>query len=296
MKISEMFKAKKTVFSFEIFPPKKDSSINTVYSTLDSLAGLEPDFISVTYGAGASAANVNTADIASAIKNKYGLEALAHLTCINSNRETVDLALTSLKERNIENVLALRGDRMDGFQLSGDFTYASDLISYIKKSYDFDIAAACYPEGHPESPDIEIDIKHLENKVSSGASHLVSQLFYDNNDFYNYMYRLRDRGIKVPVQAGIMPVVNKKSISRIVSLCGAAFPKKFVKILNRYEHDPEALFDAGVAYATEQIIDLITNSVDGIHLYTMNNPEVARRINTNVRSIINSLNRGNPKC
>lgn len=286
-----MFKQKKAVFSFEIFPPKKDSSIDTVYKTLDELACLEPDFISVTYGAGATGVNLNTSEIASAVKNKYGVEALAHLTCINSDRGTVDTVLNSLLKNNIENVLALRGDRIEGCAPSGDFSYASDLIAYIRQKYNFDISAACYPEGHPEAPNVETDIHSINGKVKAGASHLVSQLFYDNNDFYNFMYRLRDNGVNVPVQAGIMPVVNKKSISKIVSLCGASFPKKFVKILNRYEHDQRALFDAGIAYATEQIIDLLTNSVDGIHLYTMNNPEVARRINTNVRSIINSVNK-----
>jgi methylenetetrahydrofolate reductase (NADPH) len=290
MKISEMFKSKKAVFSFEVFPPKKEYSVGTIYRTLDELACLKPDFISVTYGAGGTAANAKTSDIAYAVKNKYGIEALAHLTCINANRETVDEALKLLKERGIENVLALRGDRAEGVIPPGDFSYASDLITYINENYTFDIAAACYPEGHPEAPDVEIDILHLANKVNRGASHLVSQLFYDNNDFYNFMYRLRDRGITVPVQAGIMPVTNKKSISKMATLCGATFPKKFVKIMNRYESNPQALFDAGIAYATEQIIDLITNNVDGIHLYTMNNPEVAKRINANVRSIINSVN------
>jgi len=290
MKISEIFKTKKAVLSFEVFPPKKDSAIEKIYHTLDELACLEPDFISVTYGAGASAANASTADIASVVENKHKITALAHLTCVNASRESIDKVLKTFGEMNIENVLALRGDLPEGAEFSGDFVHASDLISYISTHYDFGISAACFPEGHPEAPDIEIDIKHLGNKVNLGASHLVSQLFYDNNDFYNFMYRLRENGIRVPVQAGIMPVTNKKSISRMVSLCGATFPKKFIKIMNRYEHDKTALFDAGIAYATEQIIDLLTNSVDGIHLYTMNNPEVARRINANVRSIINAVN------
>jgi len=290
MKISEIYKTKKAVFSFEVFPPKKDVAIEAIYRTLDELSALAPDFISVTYGAGATGGADKTAEIAAAVNNNYNITSLAHLTCINSNLETIDTALERLREKGVENVLALRGDRAEGAAANGGFAQASDLIAYIKARYDFDISAACYPEGHIEAPDIETDIKYLGGKVRAGAGHLISQLFYDNNDFYNFMYRLRESGVTVPVQAGIMPVTNKKSINKIVSLCGATFPKKFTRIMNRYEHNPRALFDAGIAYASEQIIDLITNGVDGIHLYTMNKPEVARRINANVRNIIDSVN------
>ncbi|GHU53182.1 methylenetetrahydrofolate reductase [Clostridia bacterium] len=290
MRISEIFKQKRAVLSFEVFPPKKDSAVSGVYSAIDALAELSPDFISVTYGAGGSGAKTS-AQIASFIKSKYGIEPLAHLTCVNSTRADIDAVLSILEENNIENILALRGDYpKDTPHIEGDFTYADSLIAYLRENYDFGISAACYPEGHPKSPNLETDIRHTKMKVDAGASHLVSQLFFDNDNFYEYVDKVRRAGITVPIEAGIMPVVSKNNILRLVSLCGATFPKKLSKMLSRYEHNPDALFDAGIAYATEQIADLLTNSVHGIHLYTMNNPLIAERINGNVRRIINSIN------
>lgn len=291
MQLSELFRTKKVVYSFEIFPPKRDSSIRTIYDTLDGLYGLQPDFISVTYGAGGNTADTSTADIASIIKNKYNIEPLAHLTCLTSTRADVDAILKRLRADGVENILALRGDENPNAARKDDFLHASDLAAVIRDAGGFDICGACYPEGHPASRDLESDIETLKYKVDAGISHFISQLFFDNADFYNFMYHFHAAGLDVPVEAGIMPVTNRKSIQRIVSLCGASLPKKFIRIMTKYENDPEALRDAGIAYATEQIIDLVSNGVRGIHLYTMNNPFVARRITENVGSIIRSLNK-----
>lgn len=286
MKIADIFNSNKTVFSFEVFPPKKDSPIDMVYNTLDELKHLNPDFISVTYGAGGNVADSSTCDIASIIKNKYNIEPLAHITCVNSSKNNIDTVLERFTENNIENVLALRGDINPEIPPKKDFKYASDLVTYIKNKGDFDIAGACYPEIHIEAKDIVEDITNLKYKVDCGTSHLISQLFFDNNCFYEFLEKARIAGINVPIEAGIMPVVSIKSIRRMVSLCGASMPSKFTKTMQRYENNPEALRDAGIAYATDQIVDLVSNGVDGIHLYTMNNPYVAKKITENIGSII----------
>lgn len=291
MKLKSLFEEKKTVFSFEIFPPKKTSSIQTIYDTLDALAGLSPDFISVTYGAGGNPADHSTVQIASIIKHKYNIEPLAHLTCVNSTHEHIGLILDDLRQNGIENILALRGDINPDVPPQTDYRYACDLIRELNTCGEFDLAAACYPEGHPECPNMEDDILHLKQKVDAGATHLISQLFFDNNDFYNFLYRVREAGIMVPIEAGIMPVTNRKQIERMVSLCGASLPKKFVKIMHRYGDDPAAMQDAGIAYAVEQIVDLLSNGVQKIHLYTMNNPLIAHRISQSVASLIRCSNR-----
>lgn len=290
MNINNLFNEKKVVFSFEIFPPKQESNIETIYNTLEELKDLKPDFISVTYGAGGSLTKNMTCEISSIVKNKYGIEPLAHLTCINSTKDNVDNILDDLKNQGIENVLALRGDIPADYKGEGSFKYATDLITHIKGRDDFNIVAACYPEIHPDSKSIEDDLLNLKRKQEAGATHLVSQLFFDNNYFYNFLEKKEKYNINIPVEAGIMPVINARQIKRIVSLCGAKVPQKFLKIMNKYEFNPEALRDAGIAYANEQIIDLISSGVDGIHLYTMNNPYVARRISEGVSSIINTIN------
>lgn len=290
MNIRTLFDQKKVVFSLEIFPPKKTSGINTIYDTLDKLSDVKPDFISVTYGAGGSDAGNLTCKIASDIKNRYGIEPLAHLTSIHTNRMQAEKILTELKENKIENILALRGDKHPDLPVAEDFKYASDLTKYICDFGGFDVCGACYPEGHPESKSVIDDVRSLKHKIDAGASHLVTQLFFDNADFYSFMEKLRLTGIDVPVEAGIMPVVNKKQIERTVSMCGASLPRKFSHMLSRYEHSPEALFDAGIAYAVDQIIDLISNGVDGIHLYTMNNPEVAMRIYNGIKNVLDAAN------
>jgi methylenetetrahydrofolate reductase (NADPH) len=290
MNINSLFNKKKVVFSFEIFPPKQESKVDTIYNTLEELKGLSPDFISVTYGAGGSLSKNMTCEISSIVKNKYGIEPLAHLTCINSTKKEVDKILNDLKKEGIENVLALRGDIPLDFKGSSDFKYSSDLITHIKYRNDFNIVGACYPEGHLDSKSYEEDLINLRKKQESGATHLISQLFFDNEYFYNFLDKKDKYKINIPIQAGIMPVVNTKQIKRIVSLCGAKVPNKFMKIMDKYEYNPEALRDAGIAYATEQIIDLISSGVDGIHLYTMNNPYVAKKISNSISSIINTIN------
>ena len=286
MKIAELFKPGKTVFSFEIFPPKKDGSIDTIYSTLDGLSDLHPDFISVTYGAGGSEANVITSEIAGLIKKKYNTESIAHLTCVNSSKEDIDFQLAQFKKQGIENVLALRGDINPEIPPKKDFEHASDLISYMKERSDLGFSGACYPEGHVECESLDKDIENLKIKVDAGASHLISQLFFDNSSFYRFIEKARAAGINVPIEAGIMPCVNAKQIQRMVGMCGASLPTKFTKMIARYENNPEAMHSAGIAYAVDQIIDLCANGVDGIHLYTMNNPVIARKIAESVSSVI----------
>lgn len=286
MKIASMFKKGKTVFSLEVFPPKKTSSIDTIYDTLDQLHDLHPDFISVTYGAAGNPADQSTCEIASIIKHTYHIEPLAHLTCVNTSKANAAQILSHFQSHEIENIMALRGDINPDVPPEKDFRYASDLIRFIKDHGDFGISGACYPEVHIEAPDMVHDLRHLKQKVDSGAEHLVSQLFFDNRAFYAFREKAQIAGIGVPIEAGIMPVVNKKQIERMVSLCGASLPVKFTKMMQRYEQHPQALRDAGIAYAIDQIVDLIANGVDGIHLYTMNNPYVARRISEQIGSLL----------
>lgn len=287
MKLSGLFEEGKTVFSFEVFPPKRDGSIETIYNTLDQLKSLEPDFISVTYGASGSLADNATCEIASAIKGKYGIESAAHLTCVNSTKDEVNQVLKRLRENNVENILALRGDLVPEVAPKDEFEHASDLITFIKESeYDFGISGACYPEGHMNSKNRIEDITNLKKKVDAGAEHLISQLFFDNNVFYDFVEKARIAGITVPIEAGIMPVINKKQIERMVSLCGASLPSKFTKMMQRYENKPDAMRDAGIAYAINQIVDLVSNGVDGVHLYTMNNPYIAKKISESISSLL----------
>lgn len=285
MRIKELFK-EKTVFSFEVFPPKKTSPVEVVYSTLEQLNDLRPDFISVTFGAGGSGNSRYALDIASKIKES-GVIPMLHLPCINFTRAEIDSALSEAKERGIENILALRGDINPDIPPVADFHYASELITYIKSKNDFDIAGACYPECHPDADSLVDDIRNLRKKVDAGADHLITQLFFDNDHFYEFREKAAIAGINVPIEAGIMPVVNKNQIERMVTTCGASLPGKFVRIMTKYENNPEALRDAGIAYAVNQIVDLVASGVDGIHLYTMNNPYVARKISEAVSGIIN---------
>lgn len=285
MKLCDLFGQGKTVFSCEVFPPKKDAPIEEIYTTLDGLKDIRPDFISVTFGAGGSQVNQTTREIASIIESQYHTPAMAHLTCVGAGKEDVDLLLAQLKADGVENILALRGDANPDVPPKTDFRYASDLVSYIRTHSDFGVSAACYPEGHLESPDLVSDIRCLKQKVDAGAQHLVSQLFFDNEDFFRFLERCRIAGIDVPIEAGIMPVLSQNSIRRMVSMCGASLPRKLTRILGRYGDHPEALKEAGIAYAIDQISDLIAGGVDGIHLYTMNNPAVARKIADSISSI-----------
>ncbi|MBQ6181235.1 MAG: methylenetetrahydrofolate reductase [Ruminococcus sp.] len=285
MKTSELFE-QRPVFSLEVFPPKPDADESVIYQTLEQLSDIKPDFISVTYGAGGGKNGCKTIQIASDIQNRYGVESVAHLPCIGLTKTQARDILDRMHEAGIENILALRGDRTDGSDSAGDFRHASDLISFINEHYDFNIIAACYPEVHPESTGAVDDLKWLRYKVDCGADHLITQLFLDNSYFYDFREKACIAGIDAPIEAGIMPVTNKRQIERMVKLCGVELPKKFVRVLEKYEHNETALRDAGIAYAIDQITDLIAEGVDGIHLYTMNNPYVAHRIYEAVQSLI----------
>lgn len=291
MKIKELFNKKKLVFSFEIFPPKVTSSIDTIYRTLESLSDLRPDFISVTYGAGGGSKENKTVELTSLVKHKYDIEAVAHLTCISSTKDEVASVLDDLKSKGIDNILALRGDVPVDEEVKGDFSHASDLVSFIREHGDFDIAGTCYPEGHNDSQNLDEDVKNLRYKIDAGVTHLISQLFFDNGDYYRFLDLAAKYGVSVPIEAGIMPLTNKKQIQRITSLCGAKIPDKYMRIMDKFEYDQQALTDAGIAYAVEQIIDLIAMGVNGIHLYTMNNPYVARKTHDSIISIVHSVNR-----
>lgn len=257
MKISELFLKGRQHLSFEVFPPNNRVSADTVYSAAEKIAELNPAYISVTYGAGGSEKQQAVAlDLATHIKAQ-GVIPLAHLTCINSDTERIDNMLHSLRAAGIENVLALRGDLVEGADVNPQYLHATDLIRHISDFGGFDIAAACYPEGHPDSDGVESEIKYMKMKEDFGATHFISQLFFDNEDFYYMVDLARRAGVKAPIQAGVMPVVNVRQIQRMVSTCGAKLPRKFTKIMARYGSKPEALFDAGISYAIEQIIDLL---------------------------------------
>lgn len=285
MKTAELFK-QKTVFSLEVFPPKPDADESVIYETLHQLSDISPDFISVTYGAGGGHNGCKTIQIASDIQRRFGVQSVAHLPCIGLEKQQAVQILDSIVNAGIKNVLALRGDKPKELDKIGDFGHASELISFIKQRYELNIIAACYPETHPECTSAVDDIKWLANKVNCGADHLITQLFLDNEYFYSFCEKARIAGINVPIEAGIMPVTNKRQIERMVKLCGVTLPKKFIRVLERYEHNEEALRDAGIAYAIDQITDLIAQDVDGIHLYTMNDPYIAHRIYDAVHNLI----------
>ena len=288
MKIPELFEQKKPVFSLEIFPPKKKANIDTIYDTVAKLAECNPDFISVTYGAGGNLADNSTCEIASNIKKKYGIETAAHLTCVNSTREDIKEMIGRFQAADIRNVLALRGDIVPDQEIKKDFEHANELAIEIQRKCndDIEILGACYPEGHYESRSLDEDIHNLKYKIGAGVKALITQLFFDNQLFYEFIGKARMMGIRVPISAGIMPIVNSRQIERTVALSGASLPHEFTKMIGLYENDPEGLFDAGIEYAVNQIRDLITNGVDGIHLYIMNNPEVARRVYEDIKDLL----------
>ena len=286
MKVSELYKNGGRSLSFEIFPPKKDDELKNIDATLDVLCELKPDFISVTFGAGGSCNCNKTIELAKKIKEQYKVEPVVHLTCLHYDRQEIDAFARVLSDAGIENILALRGDAREDVPGKQDFAYASDMAAYLKERYDFCILGACYPECHPESSNMVDEIRHLKTKVHAGTEVLLSQLFFDNTLFYDFKERCRIADIDVPIIPGIMPVVKAAQIKRMVSMCKASFPERFQKIVDRYGENREALFDAGMAYALSQIIDLIVNGTDGIHLYTMNNPCIARRICEGIKNIV----------
>lgn len=293
MNIKELYVNKKTVYSMEVFPPKKAGSIETVYNTLYGLRGLPIDYISVTYGAGGSEVQKNkTCEIASLIKKEYGIEPVSHLTCVGSTVKDIDDTLRMLKDAGIQNILALRGDMPAEGECAMAFSHASDLAAHIR-DFDsfFNVAGACYPECHPDAENLDVDIENLKKKVDAGVTHLTTQLFFDNEVFYRFREKLDRAGITIPVTAGIMPIVKPSQVERTVAMCGASIPQKFAKLISKYAKSPEALNQAGLSYAVDQITDLVANDVRGVHLYTMNNVETARYITNATESIFKSVNK-----
>lgn len=285
MKITEIISAEKPSLSFEVFPPKTSDKFETVEKAALEIADLKPSYMSVTYGAGGGTSKF-TADIAEHIL-KRGVTPLAHLTCISSTRDMVRKQLELLKEKGIENILALRGDIPAGADLSNrSYRYANDLMKEIDEFGGFCIGGACYPENHPDSPDSDSDIESLRIKAESGCRFLTTQMFFDNNVLYNFMYRLLRRGVDIPVIAGIMPVTSASQIKRICSISKSALPQRFLRIVDRYGDKPEAMKQAGIAFATEQIIDLYANGINAVHVYSMNKPDVAAAIKSNLSEII----------
>ncbi len=286
MKIKDIICAERPTLSFEIFPPKPGADFKPVKKAAEEIAKLKPDFISVTYGAGGGTSS-NTIKIASYIQ-QLGVTALAHLTCASSTKYEVETVLQEIKQNNIENVLALRGDIPEGsdFPQPNQYRYASELVEHIKKSSDICVGGACYPEGHTESPTRAEDITHMKIKADMGCDFLTTQMFFDNNILYNYLYHIREAGITTPVLAGIMPVTNGKQIARICQLSGTILPQRFRAIVDKFGDKPESMKQAGIAYATDQIIDLIANGIKGIHVYSMNKPDVAAKIVENLSEII----------
>ena len=287
MKIREKLQSGKVHISFEVFPPKTDDKYESVLKAVDEIATVKPSFISVTYGAGGGTSK-NTVGIASHIQNDLKVPSLAHLTCVSSTKAEVREVIKKLKEEGIENVLALRGDIPEGMEYPAEdkFQHAIGLIELFKESGDFCLGGACYPEGHVESETQKEDIRHLKEKVDCGLDFLTTQMFFDNHILYNFLYKIREAGITVPVLPGIMPVTNKSQIKRICSLSGTYLPERFKAVVDRFGDNPKAMRQAGVAYATDQVIDLIANGINNIHIYSMNKPEVARAIMENLSEIV----------
>lgn len=285
MKITEIINASRPSLSFEVFPPKTDDKLESVMAAAGKIADLLPSYMSVTYGAGGTTAEF-TAEICESLIAR-GVTPLAHLTCVNSTKEKIKIELQRLRDKGIENILALRGDIPSGVKAENfEYKYASELTAEIKRFGGFCVGGACYPETHPESRDGRDDIEKLKIKVDAGCEFLTTQMFFDNSILYNFMYRLLRAGVNVPVVAGIMPVTNAAQIKRIMSISESALPQRFVRIVDRYGDRPEAMKQAGIAFATEQIIDLYANGINAVHVYSMNKPDVAAAIKANVSEII----------
>ena len=286
MKIIDLLNEDKVTLSFEVFPPKTSSRYENVLKAAEKIASLNPNFMSVTYGAGGGT-SAHTVALAKDIHEKYGVEVMAHLTCVSSTREHVESMVEQFKENGIENIMALRGDIPSDGKVGEDYQYACQLIKELKVKGDFCIGAACYPEGHVESPSIKEDIQHLKEKVEAGADFLTTQMFFDNNVFYNFLYKIKEAGINVPVVAGIMPITNAKQVNRAVQMSGTSIiPYRFKMMVDAFGDNPEIMKQVGIIYASEQIIDLIANGVKHIHVYTMNKPDVAEGIMNNLSELL----------
>ena len=287
MKISEVLKQDKPTLSFEVFPPKKDTDFAQVEAAATQIAALNPSYMSVTYGAGGSTKGL-TIRLAEEIQKKYDVATIAHLTCVCAGKDSIRQALSDKKAAGIENILALRGDIPRDYEgeVFTDFAHASELAELIKACGDFCVGGACYPEVHPDSADRNADIEGLKRKVEAGCEYLTTQMFFDNNIFFNFMYRIREAGITVPVIPGIMPITKRAQVKNAVKLSGCNVPERFKNIVDRFGDTESAMSQAGVAYATDQIIDLIANGVNHIHIYSMNKPEIAKAIQDNLSEII----------
>lgn len=290
MKLSELLKRDGLSLSFEVFPPKTDSAFDSVKHATEKIAKLHPSFMSVTYGAGGGTSRY-TLDIAKNIKDAYGVPTLAHLTCVSSTKETVRERICDIKAAGIENIMALRGDLTpelaDSDRSTWDYRYAIDLVRDIKDiDPNFCVGGACYPEIHPESADQHEDILHLKEKVDAGCDFLTTQMFFDNNLLYNFLYKIREAGITVPVIPGIMPITRANQVERAMKLSGSFMPQRFKSLVDKFGHSPDAMKQAGIAYATDQIIDLFANGIKNVHVYSMNNPDVAEKIQANLSDIL----------
>lgn len=290
MKLSELLNNDKLSLSFEVFPPKTDTAFDSVKHATEEIAKLSPSFVSVTYGAGGGTSKY-TLDIAKNINEQYGVPTLAHLTCVSSSKETVRDKIREIKEAGIQNIMALRGDLTPELENSDRskwaYHHAVELVRDIKEAdADFCIGGACYPEIHPESENQKEDIKYLKEKVDAGCSFLTTQMFFDNNLLYNFLYKIREAGITVPVIPGIMPITNANQVERAMKLSGSFMPQRFKSLVDKFRHSPEAMKQAGIAYATDQIIDLFANGITNVHVYSMNKPDVAGKIQSNLSEII----------
>ena len=290
MKLNNLLNNDTLSLSFEVFPPKTDTSFESVKHATEEIAKLTPSFMSVTYGAGGGTSRY-TLDIAKNIKERYGVSTLAHLTCVSSTKETVHERIKDIKEAGIQNIMALRGDIPQGMENDDrskwDYRHAVDLIRELKEADgDFCIGGACYPEVHPESINQKDDIKYLKEKVDAGCDFLTTQMFFDNNLLYNFLYKIREAGITVPVIAGIMPITNATQVERAIKLSGSFMPQRFKSIVDKFGSNPDAMKQAGIAYATDQIIDLFANNITNVHVYSMNKPDVAEKIQSNLSDIL----------
>ena len=286
MKIKDILAENEVTISFEVFPPKTDDKFDAVEAAAEQIAALNPHFMSVTYGAGGGTSK-HTIELADRIQKKYNTPVLGHLTCVSSTKDDVKRLVTEYKERGIDNIMALRGDIPKEGRTVFDYNYAKELILDIKSIDDsFCIGGACYPEGHVECASQTEDIEHLKEKVDAGCDFLTTQMFFDNNTLYNFLYRIREKGIEVPVLPGIMPITNEKQVARSVALSGATIPQRFRTMVDRFGYDSDKMSQAGIIYATEQIIDLISNGVNHVHVYSMNKPHIAAGIMESLSCII----------
>lgn len=292
MKLTEILNNNRYSLSFEVFPPKNSTSFESVKQATEEIAALKPSFVSVTYGAGGGTSQY-TLNIAKNIKERLGVPTMAHLTCVSSTKETVRQRIQDMKDAGIENVMALRGDLTPELEAAGsrdswDYQHAIELVRQLKEESTFCIGGACYPEVHPESPNQAQDIAYLKEKVDAGCDFLTTQMVFDNNLFYSFLYKIREAGITVPILPGIMPITNAKQVERAIKLSGSFMPHRFKSLVDRFGDNPAAMKQAGIAYATDQIIDLYANGIRNVHVYSMNKPDIAAKIQANLSDIINN--------